>query len=182
METPNKTAALVTPDRALARRVLAALSRWNVPVDDSGGDALADTPPGVFARLVAEAALDGLPPVTLLAMLKHEQSPSRPPRRGGAGRRGAARLAAEEGQRGAGACVGDIPRGAWKIPAPRASSLHHTHTSVLLTDAELNAAAALTERLKTALAPLEALSGKRAPFARLREMSQSGAGEARRHR
>ena len=32
--------ALVTPDRALARRVLAALARWNVPVDDSGGDAL----------------------------------------------------------------------------------------------------------------------------------------------
>ena len=58
METPGKTAALVTPDRALARRVLAALARWNVPVDDSGGDALADTPAGVFARLAAEAALE----------------------------------------------------------------------------------------------------------------------------
>ena len=55
--SPDKTAALVTPDRALARRVLAALARWNVPVDDSGGDALADTPAGVFARLAAEAAL-----------------------------------------------------------------------------------------------------------------------------
>ena len=61
----------MTPDRALARRVLAALARWNVPVDDSGGDALADTPAGVFARLTAEAALDGLEPVTLLALLKH---------------------------------------------------------------------------------------------------------------
>src|SRR5437588_340626 len=48
-----------------------ALARWNVPVDDSGGDALSDTPAGVFARLAAEAALDGLPPVTLLALLKH---------------------------------------------------------------------------------------------------------------
>ena len=65
------TAALVTPDRALARRVLAALARWNMAVDDSGGDALADTPAGVFARLVAEAALGGLAPVTLLALLKH---------------------------------------------------------------------------------------------------------------
>src|SRR5882757_4251986 len=73
METPDKTAALVTPDRPLARRVLAALARWNVPVDDSGGDALSDTPSGVFARLVAEAAIEGLPPVTLLAMLKHER-------------------------------------------------------------------------------------------------------------
>src|SRR5436190_23725032 len=71
VEVPGKIAALVTPDRALARRVLAALARWNVPVDDSGGDALSDTPAGVFARLAAEAALDGLPPVTLLALLKH---------------------------------------------------------------------------------------------------------------
>ena len=60
VDDPGKTAALVTPDRALARRVLAALARWNVPVDDSGGDALSDTPAGVFARLAAEAALDGL--------------------------------------------------------------------------------------------------------------------------
>ena len=61
----------MTPDRALARRVLAALARWNVAVDDFGGDALADTPAGVFARLAAEAALGGLEPVTLLALLKH---------------------------------------------------------------------------------------------------------------
>jgi ATP-dependent helicase/nuclease subunit B len=67
VETPDKTAALVTPDRALARRVLAALKRWQVPVDDSGGDVLPDTPAGVFAQLAAEAAIEGLPPVTLLA-------------------------------------------------------------------------------------------------------------------
>jgi ATP-dependent helicase/nuclease subunit B len=70
-ETPGKTAALVTPDRALARRVLAALSRWSVPVEDSGGDALPDTPPGVFARLVAQVALGGAEPGPLLALLKH---------------------------------------------------------------------------------------------------------------
>ncbi len=70
-ETDGKTAALVTPDRALAARVLAALERWNVPVDDSGGDALADTPAGVFAQLTAEVALGGLAPVPLLALLKH---------------------------------------------------------------------------------------------------------------
>ena len=71
VESQDKTAALVTPDRALARRVVAALERWHVAVDDSGGDALADTPAGVFARLAAEAALGGLEPVTLLALLKH---------------------------------------------------------------------------------------------------------------
>ena len=50
----NKTVALVTPDRALARRVVASLARWDVKVDDSGGDALADTCAGLFARLAAE--------------------------------------------------------------------------------------------------------------------------------
>ena len=67
----NKSAALVTPDRALARRVMAALRRWNLEFDDSGGDALMDTPSGIFARLAAEAACKGLEPPTLLALLKH---------------------------------------------------------------------------------------------------------------
>src|ERR1700709_173783 len=67
----NKSAALVTPDRALARRVEAALGRWNLAFDDSGGDALMDTPVGIFARLAAEAASKQLEPPTLLALLKH---------------------------------------------------------------------------------------------------------------
>src|SRR3981189_531098 len=71
VETKDKTAALVTPDRALARRVLAALGRWKVAADDSGSDALADTRAGGFARLVAELALHGVAPVPLLAVLRH---------------------------------------------------------------------------------------------------------------
>ena len=67
----QKTAALITPDRALARRVVAALERWNVAVNDSAGGPLADTPAGVFARLVADVGLGGAEPVPLLAMLKH---------------------------------------------------------------------------------------------------------------
>ena len=67
----GKTAALVTPDRALGRRVKAALARWNIVAEDSGGVALAETPAGIFARLAAETALGKLAPVTLLALLKH---------------------------------------------------------------------------------------------------------------
>jgi len=66
----GKTAALVTPT-SVGRRVLAALARWNVATEDSGGDALAETPAGIFARLAAEAALGRLAPVALLALLKH---------------------------------------------------------------------------------------------------------------
>ena len=67
----DKTASLVTPDRALARRVMAALGRWNLEFDDSGGDSLMDTPAGIFARLAAETVSKQLEPVPLLALLKH---------------------------------------------------------------------------------------------------------------
>ncbi|MBN8982525.1 MAG: double-strand break repair protein AddB [Rhizobiales bacterium] len=67
----NMPAALVTPDRALARRVMAALGRWNLDFDDSGGDPLMDTPAGIFARLVADAVAEEFAPAALLALLKH---------------------------------------------------------------------------------------------------------------
>ncbi len=70
-EAPGKSVALVTPDRALARRVMASLDRWGLAFDDSGGDALIDTAAGRFARLCAAAAGDDLAPSTLLALLKH---------------------------------------------------------------------------------------------------------------
>ena len=40
LETPGRTAALVTADRALARRVTAELRRWGIEVDDSAGEPL----------------------------------------------------------------------------------------------------------------------------------------------
>ena len=57
-----KTAALITPDRALARRVLAALGRWDLHADDSGGEALIQTGAGRFASLAAQTALAALRP------------------------------------------------------------------------------------------------------------------------
>ena len=52
LETPGRTAALVTPDRGLAERVRAELLRWNVDIDDSGGAPLAASRAGVLARLI----------------------------------------------------------------------------------------------------------------------------------
>ena len=71
IETPEKTAALVTPDRDLARRVAANLQRWQIAVDDSAGTPLAATPPGLFLRLTAQMMAEELAPVPLLAALKH---------------------------------------------------------------------------------------------------------------
>jgi ATP-dependent helicase/nuclease subunit B len=71
LETEGQTAALVTPDRGLARRLAMELERWGILVDDSAGQPLAQTPPVSFLRLIAEAVLEALTPVPLLAMLKH---------------------------------------------------------------------------------------------------------------
>jgi ATP-dependent helicase/nuclease subunit B len=71
LETPGLTAALVTPDRMLARRVAIELGRWGVVVDDSAATPLDREPYGVFARLVAEAAASDADPVKLLSLLKH---------------------------------------------------------------------------------------------------------------
>jgi ATP-dependent helicase/nuclease subunit B len=71
LETPGATAALVTPDRELARRVAVELRRWGIDIDDSAGVPLNRTPPGAFLRLVLDMAEGRLAPVPLLAALKH---------------------------------------------------------------------------------------------------------------
>ncbi len=71
IEMPGRLAALITPDRALAARVVVELTRFGVMVDDSAGETLACSPPAVLLRLLIQACADGLPPVALLALLKH---------------------------------------------------------------------------------------------------------------
>ena len=71
LETPQATAALVTSDRALARRVAAEMRRWRIEIDDSAGFPLGETAPGGFLRLIATLAADDVAPVALLALLKH---------------------------------------------------------------------------------------------------------------
>jgi ATP-dependent helicase/nuclease subunit B len=67
----GQRAALITPDRDLTRMVSAALDRWRLVPDDSGGRPLAQSAPGRFLRHVAAlmaARPDGL---ALLGVLKH---------------------------------------------------------------------------------------------------------------
>jgi len=71
VETPGRTAALVTPDRDLATRVSAHLARWGIAADDSAGRPLAQLPPGTLLLAIAQAGAEGFAPVPLLALLKH---------------------------------------------------------------------------------------------------------------
>jgi ATP-dependent helicase/nuclease subunit B len=70
LETPGKTAALVTPDPSITRRVSGELARWGVEVEDSAGRTLGQSPAGVLARLILEAAIE-FTPRSLLALLAH---------------------------------------------------------------------------------------------------------------
>src|SRR5829696_8218677 len=49
LNVPDRTAALVTPDRALAKRVAAEHGRWGIAVEDSAGVPLSETQAGVAA-------------------------------------------------------------------------------------------------------------------------------------
>ncbi|WP_407149470.1 double-strand break repair protein AddB [Bradyrhizobium sp. ORS 86] len=163
----GKSAALVTPDRALARRVMASLTRWNLEFDDSGGDALMETSPGVFARLSAEAAANGLEPPTLLALLKHPLF-----RLGGA--QGALKRAVEvlelavlrgtRPQAGSGGLARDFERFRAELTKLRngeTSSLHVAEQRARLRDHDLNQAQGLIAKLQAALAPLEGMASSR---------------------
>jgi len=74
VETPGKTAALVTPDRVLARRVAVRLKRYDLAVDDSAGVPVARTVPGAFLDLLLGAIERDFAPSELMALLKHPLS------------------------------------------------------------------------------------------------------------
>jgi ATP-dependent helicase/nuclease subunit B len=71
LETPDSTAALVTPDRNLARRVGAELLRWNIVANDSAGEPLGASPIGVLARLAIACAASKMAAPDLAALFAH---------------------------------------------------------------------------------------------------------------
>jgi ATP-dependent helicase/nuclease subunit B len=163
----RKSAALVTPDRALARRVMAALSRWNLDFNDSGGEAMIETPAGIFARLAAETIARGLEPPTLLALLKHPLC-----RLGGAA--GNFKLAIEAlelallrgtrpqpGTTGLAHEFAGFREELGKLRRGEPCSLHPAERRTRLNNAQLDRIEALIKVLKAALAPLESLAALR---------------------
>ena len=170
----NKTAALITPDRALARRVLAGLARWKIQADDSAGDPLPSTPAGRFALLAAEAALRGLRPVGALALLKH--SLIRLGRKEGAFARAIAALETailrgprpQAGTAGLAQALATFRSELGKLRRKEASELHPADPRAELNARELDLAADLVAQLTSALAPLETLS---AETSRLRDLA-----------
>ncbi|MBP0617839.1 double-strand break repair protein AddB [Jiella mangrovi] len=71
LDNPEGKVALITPDRRLARRVLAELERFGITANDSAGRALSTTAPGTLLSALLSVALEPGDPVSLLGLLKH---------------------------------------------------------------------------------------------------------------
>ena len=170
----NITAALVTPDRTLARRVMAALARWNLEFDDSGGDSLMDTPAGIFARLAAQTIAEGLAPAPLLALLKHPLFRLGSPQSAWTAVVADLELALLRGTRPAPGSAGlarDFARfrdELGKLRRKETSTLHASEPRAQLSDLRLAAVQTLIERLAEAFRSLEEIkSGKPSDFSDL---------------
>jgi ATP-dependent helicase/nuclease subunit B len=160
LATPGRTAALITPDIAVARRVAAELARWGVEVEPSAGRPLGETQAGVFARLALAAARD-FAPAPLVALFGDRLS-----------RLGRAAPAFDDAARALEIGVlrivlppGGLADPAQALAAGRAAQ-HERHAHPArrrLTEADWAAAAALLADCAAALAPLRAL-GPDAPL------------------
>lgn len=71
IEPEQQTAAFVTGDRNLARRVAGELKRFGIYADDSGGRPLAETEPATLLRLLLDCIFSPGDPVAFLSLLKH---------------------------------------------------------------------------------------------------------------
>ena len=67
----EKTAALITPDRNLARRVSIELQRFNITVDDTGGTPLKNSDSALFLRQISQICFSPFQNSALAALLKN---------------------------------------------------------------------------------------------------------------
>src|SRR5580693_9330924 len=161
LETPGKTAALVTPDPSIARRVSAELARWGLEVEDSAGRTLGQSPAGGLARLILDAAIE-FTPRSFLALLAHP-----------AARFGRSRVKVDSETRALElavfraiplASLDDLERAL--TAAREAADDRHVHPAIRrIREADRRAAEALALDVASALAPLRALG----PSASLRD-------------
>ena len=74
LEKPSGDIALVTPDRDLARRVKAALLRWNIQVDDSAGEPLIRFGAASLLSLLMDVVSNDFNAPSLCALFAHPLS------------------------------------------------------------------------------------------------------------
>jgi ATP-dependent helicase/nuclease subunit B len=190
------TAALVTGDRALARRVAAELRRFGIEADDSGGTPLAMTAPATLVRLMLESVFRPGDAAPVLALLKHPLLRAGMARadardaaealdlaalRGGAGRPDIATLSVMFGQRLA--ALAAAPRRPFWWKRLTAARIDDAHALLATVEAALRPLAALRhgkvvlrDIARATVVAFEALG--RDASGSLRELYRGDAGEA----
>ncbi|MEF2550736.1 double-strand break repair protein AddB [Aurantimonas sp. A2-1-M11] len=156
---PAATAALITPDRNLARRVVSELARFGIAANDSGGRPLATTPPGTLLTTLAAVALQPGDPIALIALLKHPLTRLGMP---AAEARRAARAIEMLALRGSvgipdASRLGAIVAGRRKLLE---TATHMPRPVRILPEAERELAQTMADRLESALEPLIAMRGE----------------------
>lgn len=146
------SAALVTPDRNLARRVITELQRYGIAANDSAGAPLMSSPQGGLARLAAHVAFAPGDAVAIAALIKH------PLARFGFDRKSAAHgagLLERIGLRG-GSGEADIDQLEALVSERKASRLdrHAAHWLARISDKDADLACDLARRARQALMPL----------------------------
>jgi ATP-dependent helicase/nuclease subunit B len=71
LEIPGQTAALITPDRDLAKRVKTELQRWNILIDDSAGEPLAQFGVADLTMRILNGVKENFSTASLLNILLH---------------------------------------------------------------------------------------------------------------
>ncbi len=145
LETPGQTAALVTPDRTLARRVIAEARRFGLEIDDSAGVPLHQTPPAHHIEALMDAVASDWTPVNLLTVLKSPFT-----------RLGRSRAALRK-------AVDALEIQALRA-GPLANGFEPLHSALEESERRAGAAIALLDDLEAALAPISALPSGGAPF------------------
>ncbi|MCK0197073.1 double-strand break repair protein AddB [Ancylobacter sp. 6x-1] len=165
LETPGRSAALVTPDRDLGRRVAAELLRFGIAIDDSAGVPLSETPLGRFVRLVAGVVEQRFAPVPLSALLRHPLARFGQERALHEAAADALELMLLRGPRPAAGSDGLIAA----ADAFSAGDVHPSDPRAKLTEEAQQAARDLARRIAAALGPLVALDSGTHSFAALVE-------------
>ncbi len=155
-EQPGQTAALVTPDTTLARRVSVRLRAWNLKVPVSTGTAFTQTQSGSFLDLVINAAAHGFEPRTVCDLLKHPMTrASMPPQELHAGTRALELAVFRQPYFGEG--LDGLARALDRAYAERGSHKRRHPAVERLTESDWEAARALVKALEAAFRPLVTL-------------------------
>ncbi|QIB33779.1 double-strand break repair protein AddB [Ancylobacter pratisalsi] len=165
LERPEGNAALISPDRDLARRVAAELLRFGVRIDDTAGEPLSESVPGRFARLIVNVCDEALAPVPLVAFMRHSLARFGLDRKTLDAAADVLELMVLRGPRPAGGAQGLIAA----VDAFGRKRLHHSDPRAAIDETARERAADLAARIADALAPLLALSKGEHPFAALVE-------------